>query len=85
MLKRMRDDIKMVFEQDPAARSTLEVITTYAGLHAVWSHLIAHKLYKNRRYVAAKNDFSTITFLPELKYIQVQKSVSVYLSTMAWV
>ena len=51
MLKRMRDDIKMVFEQDPAARSTLEVITTYAGLHAVWSHLIAHKLYKNRRGV----------------------------------
>ena len=50
----MRDDIKMVFEQDPAARSTLEVITTYAGLHAVWSHLIAHKLYKNRRYVAAR-------------------------------
>ncbi|MCD0822855.1 hypothetical protein I5B54_05770, partial [Staphylococcus aureus] len=45
LLKRMRDDIKMVFEQDPAARSTLEVITTYAGLHAVWSHLIAHKLY----------------------------------------
>ena len=45
-VKRMRDDIKMVFEQDPAARSTLEVITTYAGLHAVWSHLIAHKLYK---------------------------------------
>ena len=45
MLKRMRDDIKMVFEQDPAARSTLEVVTTYAGLHAVWSHLVAHKLY----------------------------------------
>ena len=41
MLRRMRDDIKMVFEQDPAARSTLEVVTTYAGLHAVWSHLIA--------------------------------------------
>ena len=35
----------MVFEQDPAARSTLEVVTTYAGLHAVWSHLVAHKLY----------------------------------------
>ncbi|EWW98138.1 serine acetyltransferase [Staphylococcus aureus W31983] len=48
LLKRMRDDIKMVFEQDPAARSTLEVITTYAGLHAVWSHLIAHKLYNQK-------------------------------------
>ena len=29
LLRRMRDDIKMVFEQDPAARSTLEVVTTY--------------------------------------------------------
>lgn len=48
LLKRMRDDIKMVFEQDPAARSTLEIITTYAGLHAVWSHLIAHKLYNQK-------------------------------------
>lgn len=85
MLKRMRDDIKMVFEQDPAARSTLEVITTYAGLHAVWSHLIAHKLYKNRRYVAARMISQLSRFSPELKYIQVQKSVSVYLSTMAWV
>lgn len=53
LLKRMRDDIKMVFEH-PAARSTLEVITTYAGLHAVWSHLIAHKLYKQKKYVAAR-------------------------------
>ncbi|MGD6510629.1 hypothetical protein VWR13_22575, partial [Xanthomonas citri pv. citri] len=53
-LKRMRDDIKMVFEKDPAARSTLEVITTYAGLHAVWSHLIAHKLYNQKKYVAAR-------------------------------
>lgn len=54
LLKRMRDDIKMVFEQDPAARSTLEVITTYAGLHSVWSHLIAHKLYNQKKYVAAR-------------------------------
>ena len=44
----------MVFEQDPAARTTFEVITTYAGLHAVWSHLIAHKLYNKKRYVLAR-------------------------------
>ena len=50
----MRDDVKMVFEQDPAARTTFEVITTYAGLHAVWSHLIAHKLYNKKRYVLAR-------------------------------
>ncbi|MCG7339199.1 serine O-acetyltransferase [Staphylococcus sp. ACRSN] len=44
----------MVFEQDPAARSTLEVITSYAGIHAVWSHLIAHELYKKKKYVIAR-------------------------------
>ncbi|MEB6320599.1 serine O-acetyltransferase [Staphylococcus xylosus] len=44
----------MVFEQDPAARTTLEVITSYAGVHAVWSHLIAHGLYKKKKYVLAR-------------------------------
>ena len=54
MIKRMKDDVKMVFEQDTAARTTFEVITTYAGLHAVWSHLIAHKLYNKKHYVLAR-------------------------------
>ncbi|MGO2869639.1 MAG: serine O-acetyltransferase [Staphylococcus equorum] len=44
----------MVFEQDPAARTTLEVVTSYAGLHAVWSHLIAHELYKKKKYILAR-------------------------------
>ncbi len=44
----------MVFEQDPAARTTLEVITSYAGIHAVWSHLVAHELYKKKKYVLAR-------------------------------
>lgn len=46
MLAQMRDDIRAVFERDPAARSTLEVVMTYAGLHAIWGHRIAHKLWK---------------------------------------
>ncbi|KIR12552.1 serine O-acetyltransferase [Staphylococcus gallinarum] len=54
MLKRIKDDINMVFEQDPAARSTLEVVTSYAGIHAVWSHLIAHELYKRKKFVTAR-------------------------------
>ncbi|MGU3344498.1 serine O-acetyltransferase [Staphylococcus succinus] len=54
MLKRVKDDVNMVFEQDPAARTTLEVITSYAGIHAVWSHLIAHELYKKKKYVLAR-------------------------------
>ncbi|WP_230815361.1 serine O-acetyltransferase [Staphylococcus equorum] len=44
----------MVFEQDPAARTTLEVVTSYAGIHAVWSHLIAHELYRKKKYILAR-------------------------------
>ncbi|MDK9871691.1 serine acetyltransferase [Staphylococcus equorum] len=54
MLKRIKDDVNMVFEQDPAARTTLEVVTSYAGIHAVWSHLIAHELYKKKKYILAR-------------------------------
>ncbi|MGN7471788.1 serine O-acetyltransferase [Brevibacillus sp. SAFN-007a] len=46
MFAQMKDDIRAVFERDPAARSTLEVVMTYSGLHAIWGHRIAHKLWK---------------------------------------
>ncbi|KAB2329674.1 serine O-acetyltransferase [Bacillus mesophilum] len=54
MFKRMKEDIEVVFEQDPAARSSLEVILTYSGLHAVWAHRLAHKFYKKRFYFLAR-------------------------------
>ena len=44
-MTRIREDIRNVFEQDPAARSTLEVILTYPGLHAIWMHRLAHRLW----------------------------------------
>jgi len=48
MFQRIRDDIRSVFERDPAARSTLEVLLTYPGLHAVWAHRVAHRLWRWR-------------------------------------
>ncbi|WP_062107710.1 serine O-acetyltransferase [Bacillus niameyensis] len=54
MFKRMKEDIKTVFDQDPAARSTLEVVLTYSGIHAIWSHRIAHALYKRKLYFLAR-------------------------------
>lgn len=45
MFNRIRDDIRSVFERDPAARSTLEVLLAYPGLHAVWMHRISHRLW----------------------------------------
>lgn len=50
----MKDDIQAVFERDPAARSTLEVVMTYAGLHAIWGHRIAHKLWKAKWCTTAR-------------------------------
>jgi len=41
----MHADVRSVFDRDPAARSTLEVILTYPGLHAVWGHRISHWLW----------------------------------------
>ncbi|WNF37041.1 serine O-acetyltransferase [Bacillaceae bacterium IKA-2] len=54
MFKTIRNDIDVVFEQDPAARNILEVIFTYSGLHAVWGHRIAHYLWKKRLFFLAR-------------------------------
>jgi serine O-acetyltransferase len=54
MFKTLKEDIEVVFEQDPAARSYLEVILTYSGLHAIWAHRIAHALYKRKFYFLAR-------------------------------
>ena len=45
MLNRLREDIHCVFERDPAARSTWEVLTCYPGLHALTLHRISHWLW----------------------------------------
>jgi len=40
-----REDIAAVFESDPAARSYLEVLLCYPGLHALWGHRFNHWLW----------------------------------------
>jgi serine O-acetyltransferase len=42
MFRQLREDIASVFQRDPAARSTWEVLTCYPGLHAVYIHRLAH-------------------------------------------
>ncbi|HQW21357.1 MAG TPA: serine O-acetyltransferase [Rhodocyclaceae bacterium] len=48
MFSRLREDIACVFERDPAARSTLEVLTCYPGVHALLCHRLAHWLWTAR-------------------------------------
>ena len=45
VLSRMREDIQSIFDRDPAARSTLEVVLLYPGLHAIWAYRAAHWLW----------------------------------------
>ncbi|HLR77716.1 MAG TPA: serine O-acetyltransferase [Burkholderiaceae bacterium] len=46
MLKQLNEDIRCILERDPAARSRLEVLTCYPGLHAVTLHRLSHYLWK---------------------------------------
>jgi len=48
MLQTFRRDIAAVFERDPAARSRLEVLFCYPGLHALWFHRLAHWCWTHR-------------------------------------
>jgi serine O-acetyltransferase len=48
MFKTLREDIQTVFAKDPAARSVVEVICCYPGLHALWFHRLAHYLWRHR-------------------------------------
>jgi serine O-acetyltransferase len=54
MFETIRNDIESVFERDPAARSTLEVLLAYAGLHAVWGHRISHWLWVHNLRLLAR-------------------------------
>jgi serine O-acetyltransferase len=54
VFKRMKEDVEVVFEQDPAARTHFEVMLTYSGLHAIWSHRVAHFLFKRKLFFLAR-------------------------------
>ncbi|MEJ2609493.1 MAG: serine O-acetyltransferase [Candidatus Thiodiazotropha sp.] len=45
-VSRWKEDIQSVFDRDPAARNSFEIITTYPGVHAVIFHRLSHRLWK---------------------------------------
>jgi serine O-acetyltransferase len=54
MFRRVKADIQVIINNDPAARSTFEVVFSYSGLHAIWLHRIAHWLYKAKQFTIAR-------------------------------
>jgi serine O-acetyltransferase len=51
---RLRKEIQAVFDRDPAAKSVLEVLLCYPGLHAIILHRIAHFFYRHRFFLVAR-------------------------------
>ncbi len=54
MFDTIREDIRTVFERDPAARSTLETLIAFPGLHALLFHRMNHWLWRHRLYLLAR-------------------------------
>ena len=54
MFRTIREDIRTVFTKDPAARSVLEVLLCYPGLHALWTHRIAHFFWTHKLRLLAR-------------------------------
>lgn len=54
-VSQIKEDISAVFDRDPAARNSIEVLLTYPGIHAVLLHRLAHNLWSKDQKFIAKN------------------------------
>jgi serine O-acetyltransferase len=63
MFKQIKEDIVVVFERDPAARTEWEIITTYPGVHALIIHRFSHWIWNHRFYWLARLSSHIARFL----------------------
>jgi serine O-acetyltransferase len=54
MFKHIKEDVSVVFERDPAARTHWEIITTYPGVHALIIHRLSHWVWRKRFFWIAR-------------------------------
>jgi serine O-acetyltransferase len=54
MFETIKEDIQVVFDRDPAARTSIETLVTCPGLHAILIHRLNHWLWKNKLYLLAR-------------------------------
>ena len=63
MFDTVKEDIKVVFERDPAARTAIETLTACPGLHAILLHRLNHWLWKKKLYLLARISAHLARFL----------------------
>lgn len=54
MFSRLREDVRAARAKDPAAKSSLEVVLCYPGLHALWAHRFEHFLWRHELRLLAR-------------------------------
>ncbi len=54
MFNIIKEDIALIKERDPAARSSFEIVLTYSGLHAVMAYRLSHMLYQKKLFTVAR-------------------------------
>ncbi|QUN07021.1 serine O-acetyltransferase [Shewanella yunxiaonensis] len=54
VISRIKEDIQSIYHRDPAARSALEILLNYPGMHAIWMHRVSHKLWSAKFYFLAR-------------------------------
>jgi serine O-acetyltransferase len=54
MFTKLRQDVRAVFDRDPAARSWMEILTAYPGLHAIWFYRISHWFWTHEFFWAGR-------------------------------
>lgn len=59
MFAELKNDIRVIKDRDPAAKNTLEIVLCYSGLHAIWSHRLAHYFFQ-RGYIVTARLISTV-------------------------
>ena len=52
--ERINEDVRIVFDRDPAARSAWEIVLTYPGVHALFFYRIAHWLWPRDLWTAGR-------------------------------
>ena len=63
MLEKFKSEIQAVKERDPAARSTLEILLCYPGVHALFMHRISHFLWNHSFKLLARLNSNLARFI----------------------
>jgi serine O-acetyltransferase len=67
ILETLKEDVNTVFLKDPAAKSYLEIVCCYPGLHCIWFYRIAHYFWNLKFFLIARLISHVARFLTQIE------------------